>query len=59
MSGRMKGHGKQRKPPVVEKMASNTLIIFTLETYSYHFSLPNKLTAVKVVTPIDKKRQAF
>ena len=57
MSEKMTGHGKQRKPPVFEKMASSTLITLTSETYGYHFSLSHKrLTAV---TLIDKRRRAI
>ncbi len=60
MSEKMTGHGKQRKPPVFEKMASSTLITLTSETYGYHFSLSHKrLTAVKNMTLIDKRRQAI
>ena len=60
MSEKMKGHGKQYKPPVFEKLASSTLITLTSETQSYHFYLSHKkLAGVKIMTLIDKRRQAF
>ena len=33
MTERMKGHGKQYKPPALVKLASRTLLTLTSETY--------------------------
>lgn len=55
MTERMKGHSEQYKPPVLGKLASSIKKRRTSETYIYHFSL----SYVKIMTLIDKRRQAF
>lgn len=57
MTERMKGHGKQYKPPVLGKLASRTLITLTSETYIV--SLLTISYGGEIMTLIDKRRQAF
>ena len=60
MTERMKGHGKEYKPPVFGKLASSTQVVI-LTSGDVQASLLSSLshTAKKIMTLIDKRRQAF